>query len=138
MTDNASDQPLQFFVDRSLGRHKVPSLLRVEGIQLHTLAEVYGIPADESVSDVEWLGLAGTQRWPVLMKDERVRYRPAERLALIEHNVQAFCLTSGNLRAQQMAEEFLLVLDDIATACAAHSPCLYAVSKGRLRRIDLD
>jgi hypothetical protein len=31
------------------------------------------------------------------MKDERIRYRPSERAAVVAHRVQAFCLTGGNL-----------------------------------------
>ena len=57
------------FVDRSLGRIKVPALLRNAGLRLVTLAEHYGIPADETVPDQQWLELAGTQGWAVLMKD---------------------------------------------------------------------
>lgn len=47
------------FLDRSLGRIKVPQLLRSAGLRLTTLAEQYGIPADEQVADAEWLALAG-------------------------------------------------------------------------------
>jgi hypothetical protein len=47
------------FLDRSLGRKKVPDLLRAAGLRLVTLAEHYGIPADEGVADTEWLELAG-------------------------------------------------------------------------------
>lgn len=61
------------FVDRSLGRIKVPELLRAEQLRPVTLAEHYGIPADESVADVDWLKLAGTRNWTVLMKDEAIR-----------------------------------------------------------------
>jgi hypothetical protein len=125
------------FLDRSLGRRQVPELLRGAGLQLQTLSEVYGIPADEDVSDVTWLELAGSQGWPVLMKDERIRYRAAERDALVAHGVKAFCLTSGNLRAAEMAEHFLAVLDQIADACALPGPFLYAVSGSWLRRLDL-
>ena len=52
------------FLDRSLGRVKVPQLLRDAGLRLLTLAERYGIPADEGVSDEEWLAeVAGEARW---------------------------------------------------------------------------
>ena len=98
------------FLDRSLGRRQVPAQLRAQGLRLQTLAEVYGIPADEDITDVEWLEMAGGRGWPVLMKDERIRYRAVEREALIAHSVQAFCLTSGNLRAADMAERFLAVI----------------------------
>lgn len=47
----------QFFVDRSLGRRRLPEGLRSDGWVLHTLAEVYGVPTDEAVADV------GTARW---------------------------------------------------------------------------
>ena len=54
------------FLDRSLGRIKVPRLLRAAGLRLITLAEHYGIPEDEDVSDDEWLELAGRRGWVVL------------------------------------------------------------------------
>lgn len=126
------------FVDRSLGRRQVPDLLRAAGLCLHTLAEVYGIPADEAVADVDWLARAGQQGWAVLMKDERIRYRPAERAALIDHRVRAFCLASGNLRATEMAQLYLDVLDKLVAACGAPGPFLFVVTRSGLRRIDLD
>lgn len=61
-----------FFVDRSLGRVRVPMVLRESGWSLVTLSEHYGVPHDEAVADVEWLRLVGRQGWPVLMKDERI------------------------------------------------------------------
>jgi hypothetical protein len=127
----------EFFLDRSLGRRQVPDLLRAAGLRLRTLSEVYGIPADEDVADVDWLELAGTRRWVVLMKDERIRYRPGERQALVSHKVMAFCLTSGNLRAHQMAELFLASVEEITAACHDPGPFLYAVSSQGLRRLDL-
>lgn len=133
----ATPPRLGFFVDRSLGRIQVPALLRAAGIELRTLAEVYGIPADERVTDPEWLELAGSQSWPVLMKDARIRYRSAERAALIAHGVQAFCLTNGNISGAAMADEFLAAMDRIVEACHAEAPCLFAVGAGRLRKLDL-
>jgi len=127
----------EFFLDRSLGRRQVPDLLRAAGVRLQTLAEIYGIPADETVQDVDWLARAGDQGWPVLMKDERIRYRAAERQALLVHNVQAFCLSSGNLRAVAMAEIYIRVLPRIIVACQQPGPFLYVTSSAGLRRVDL-
>ncbi|WP_219419594.1 hypothetical protein [Pseudonocardia nigra] len=137
MTEGHPDGLPVLFLDRSLGRRQVPDLLRSEGLQLHTLAEIYGIPADETIADVDWLARAGREGWAVLMKDERIRYRPAERAAVIEHRVRAFCLTSGNLRAQDMASLYLGVLGRLVTACAEPGPFLYAISRQGLRRLDL-
>ena len=49
----------ELFLDRSLGRIRVPQLLRDAGLNLVTLVEHYGVPTDESVADEEWLQLAG-------------------------------------------------------------------------------
>ena len=126
-----------FFVDRSLGRHLVPRLLRADGWSLVTLAEHYGIPQDEDVDDVEWLELAGQTGWPVLMKDEKIRYRPAERAAVVAHGVRAFCLTSGNLTAQQMADVFMVHKELIWQLGAEPGAKLFAVSREGVRQIDL-
>jgi hypothetical protein len=44
------------------------------------------VPADETVADVDWLAPAGSRAWVVLMKDERIRYRAAERRTLLAHD----------------------------------------------------
>jgi hypothetical protein len=51
------------FLDRSLGRIKVPELLRRRGLRLITLAEHYGVPGDEAIADETWLELAGASGW---------------------------------------------------------------------------
>lgn len=125
------------FLDRSLGRIKVPQLLRATGLRLVTLAEHYGIPEDESIADVEWLELAGAQGWVVFMKDTRVRYNRAERDAVREHGVRGFCLSNQSLTAEQMANRFLDNLDAIAEASAAAGPFLYAVHQNRIERLPI-
>lgn len=53
--------------------------------------------------DLDWLPIVGTNDWVVLMRDKRIRYRPAERKALLDHGVRAFCLTgSGNASSWSM------------------------------------
>lgn len=127
------------FLDRSLGRIKVPRLLRRAGLRLVTLAEHYGVPADEGVVDEEWLELAGTSGWAVFMKDTRIRYNPAERIAVLRHSVQCFCLTSQSLSSDEMARRFIDNLDAIAQACADdRGPFIYAVHSSRIERLRLD
>lgn len=126
-----------FFLDRSLGGVQVPRMLRDAGIEVVTLGEHYGVPADETIADVEWLELAGSRKWPVLMKDTRIRYRASERQALLAHGVQAFCLTNANLKAAQIAEQFLISMDRIRAAIKLEGTCLYAVQNGRITRIDV-
>ena len=125
------------FLDRSLGRRQVAAVLRADGLRVRTLAEVYGIPADETVSDVDWLSRVGDEGWVALMKDERIRYRTIERDAVLTHRVRAFCLVGGNLQAADMAERYLVALDVMVNACVEPGPFLYAVSATGLRRIQL-
>ena len=123
------------FLDRSLGRITVPSLLRAAGLRLTTLAEHYGVPADETVTDEEWLSLAGSRGWAVFMKDARVRYNLAEREAVRTHRVRCFCLSNQNLAAEAMAAQFLGNLDAIVDACADDGPFIYAVHRRRIDRL---
>jgi hypothetical protein len=126
------------FLDRSLGRRQVPELLRAAGLRLNTLAEVYGVPDDETVTDVDWLARAGMSGWAVLMKDSRIRYRTFERNALVAHQVRAFCLAGGNLRAAEMAQIFIEAADAMAEACAEPGPFLAVVTAGgALRQVPL-
>ncbi len=127
-----------FFVDRSLGRKQVPTALRAAGGELVPLAEHYGIPADEAVEDVEWLELAGENQWPVLMKDERIRYRPAERGAVIAQGGprvlpdlrEPVGRTDG--RAPRRESERRLA------SRRGRRAGLFAVSRGGVREIPLD
>ncbi|MGI8921267.1 MAG: hypothetical protein ACR2HD_06275 [Solirubrobacteraceae bacterium] len=129
-----SRQPPEFFVDRSLGRHQVADALRSSGWVLRTHHEAYG-DRDETVSDVEWLELCGRQQLPVLTKDRRLRYRPAEIDAIRQFGVRAFVLTAGSLRAAEQAARFEHSRDRIEEACAARGPFVYAVHAQRIVRI---
>jgi PIN like domain len=95
----------ELFVDRSFGRVQVPRRLRAAGLRLVTLAEHYGRPADESISDVEWLAEAGLRDW-VVLKDERIRRRAAEKEVLMGARVRCFVITRGDVRAEQMGPAF--------------------------------
>lgn len=116
------------FVDRSLGRIQVPRMLRDAGLRLTTLAERYGVPADETVTDEQWLADAGGLGEAVLMKDDRIRYRPAEKAAVIEWRVRAFCLARRDLTAPAMADAFLSNLSRITAICAESPAGVFVVS----------
>lgn len=49
----------------------------------------------------------GARGLPVLTKDTRIRYTPAELGALRRADVRLFVLISGNLKSEQMAEAFV-------------------------------
>jgi len=126
------------FIDRSLGRIQVPTLLRAAGLRLVTLAEHYGIPADEKVRDATWIQLVGERGWVALMKDRRVRFNRAEREAVRRHAVRCFCIPRQNLTAQEMANRFLHNLGFMEAACGEPGPFMYAVDERRLRPLPLN
>ena len=123
------------FLDGSLGRLKVPQLLRERGLRLVTLAERYGIPDDERVTDERWLRDAGRRGEAVFMKDARVRYKVAEKRAVTQLQVRCFCLSRQDLRADEMAGRFLDNLHRITEACRDDGPFIYAVHGRRIDRI---
>ncbi|CAN5421244.1 hypothetical protein BH20VER3_BH20VER3_05500 [soil metagenome] len=61
----------------------------------------------QNATDQEWLTAAGKKKWIVITRDERIRYRTAERQALRRAKVRAFVLAAqGDLRAETLAETF--------------------------------
>ena len=127
------------FLDRSLGRKKVPELLRAEGIRLITLAEHYGIPHDETVADTEWLQLCGERGWLAVMKDDRIRYVGAERQALFDFRVMAAVITNANLSALDMATRIFRALTDLPQLVNDRErPFLYALHQNRIEDIPLN
>ncbi len=90
---------MTFFVDRSLGRRAVPSALRDAGFEVVSHDDVFAADTDDEI----WLTEAGARGWIVLMKDDRIRYRPRERAALEAARVQAFALTVANMTGEQQA-----------------------------------
>jgi len=85
----------------------VPDALRSAGAAVHVMADVYGERIGQDLADAEWLRDAGDKGWVVLMKDDKIRYRPAELEALTTAGVRAFCLTNANLRGVEMAQRFV-------------------------------
>jgi hypothetical protein len=87
------EKPAEFFVDRSLGKSIVEGL-RDAGLTVHSMADIYGERRAQLLADEVWLRDAGKNDWIVLTKDDAIRRRPAERDALTEAAVRAFCLTN--------------------------------------------
>lgn len=83
-----SEPPPELFCDRSLGRKKVPERLRSVHPRVIAHDDVFPQDTDDHV----WLREAGRKGWIVLMRDDRIRYRPQEQRALIDAGARCFCL----------------------------------------------
>lgn len=69
-----------------------------------------------------------------VLKDARIRRRPAEKQALHDSQARCFCISDGNLGFAEMAQRYLSNWPAILAACAAPGPFLYSV---RVREIAL-
>jgi len=61
------------------------------------------------------------------MKDDAIRRRPAERDALTEARVRAFCLTNAQLRAAEQTARFVENRHRIVQAARKPGPYIYGV-----------
>jgi hypothetical protein len=129
------EQPPKFFLDRSLGRHAVPEALRAEDWDLITLAEHYGMPADENVADTDWIAEAAEHGWPILMKDKRIRHRQAEIAAVIAHKARCFVITRGGLPSADMARRLIANKAASYAATAEPGPYIFSVQLDRISRL---
>jgi hypothetical protein len=135
VSPSSSPQPPEFLINRSLGRYRLARALRAEGLAVRTMAEVYGEAIGQGLDDETWLADAGRNGWIVLMKDDAIRRRPAERDALVAHNVRAFCLTNANLRAADQAARFIANIPGILRQAHRPGPYIYGVYRDSLRRL---
>jgi hypothetical protein len=61
-----------FFIDRRLGK-SIAVALRAAGLEVLTVAAVYGEKTAQTCKDEVWLHDAGTAGWAVLTKDDAIR-----------------------------------------------------------------
>jgi len=104
-------------------------------MDLETLAEVYGMPADEQVDDVVWLERVGTLGHVALMKDSSIATNPAEKLVVQTFNVRCFSLVDKGVPYFRMAAWFLNSWEAMATLCGAPGPFIYDVGESSLTQI---
>ena len=139
MKSNPSSEPTlpsrpKILVDHSLGRLAVPAFFRDAGFDTTTIMELFG---RTNVPDVEWIGMAGALNMVVAHKDSRIRYRPAERRAVIKAKLRMLCLTSGNLTVAEQVDCFRLNLKEIEKWWGKPGPWILAVRKGGIGGMDL-
>ena len=104
-------------------------LLRKAGLNV----EIHDDHFPQNAQDPEWLTAAGRKNWIVVTRDERIRYRVAERQAIRRAEVRAFVLAAqGDLRAEMLAEIFLKALPKIRRTVTKQKPPFIAkISRGR-------
>lgn len=91
---------MTFFFDNNLSK-KISDGLRAFGESAIHLQEHF--PGD--TPDVEWLKYVGENKYILVTRDERVRWNPAEKVALKQYGVGAFFLGGKNLSSWKIIEQ---------------------------------
>ncbi|MBX6324679.1 MAG: hypothetical protein IRY93_01440 [Chthoniobacterales bacterium] len=74
----------------------------------------------QDAPDEEWLMVTGQNRWVVITRDERIRYRAAARQVIRRAKVRMFVVVArGNLRIEAVAEIFLKALPRVRSIIAS-------------------
>lgn len=94
--------------------------------------EIHDDHFSQNAQDPEWLTAVGKKNWIVVTRDERIRYRVAEKQAIRRAKVRAFVLAAqGDLRAEMLAEIFLKALPKIRRTVNRQKPPFIAkISRG--------
>lgn len=124
--------PLEFFVDRNLGR-STPARLREQGWTLHLIAEEFPDDAQD-ISDEVWLDHGLARGWVPLCKDGRIRGRDHERAPIERHGGVLFYLDNQQLKIDEMVRRILGAEADIIAAVTRGGPALYAIGTDSIRR----
>ena len=132
---SSSLSPPDLFIDRSLGRRKIPERLR----QVHPNVIAHDDVFAQDTDDEVWLMEAGRRGWIVLTKDERIRRKPGEQTAIAGFGARCFVLhpTKG-MTAEDMADVLISALPRIlAVAREERRPGFVKIvsRQGRIRHL---
>lgn len=92
------------------------------------LADLFPLDA----KDTEWLQRAGEEGWLVITHDKKIKTRPGERRAIIEHGVGCFIPAyRQNLKKSEIAEMVLGALEDMEDLFKkTPRPFIFTMTKG--------
>lgn len=111
-----------FYVDESIFSKALVAELTAAGIAFDRV----GVTVPFGAQDDVWLSHCGRHSYVALTRDQRIRYRPLERQALIDHGVACFTFTHGQATARQCAARIIaLAASMIEIACREPRPFLY-------------
>ena len=105
-----------YFTDRDLG-HRFPEILKSAGLNVERHADHFA----PDTPDAEWLEAAGNKGWIVLTHDRRIRYKPNELEAVVQHGV-ALLVIVGAAPYPDLARSFVATRQVIERFLDEHKP----------------
>lgn len=105
-----------FFTDRDLGL-RFPAILRDAGLRVERHADHFAPDCPDS----EWLRVVASRGWIALSHDARIRYKPNELAAIIEHDVGLLVIV-GKAPYADLARSFVATLPRVLAFLSRHTP----------------
>jgi hypothetical protein len=105
-----------FFTDRDLGL-QFPAILRDAGVHVERHADHFA----PDCPDHEWLRDVASRGWIAVTHDGRIRYKPNELAAVVQHNV-ALLVVIGDAPYSELARSFVVTLPRVLAFLAEHRP----------------
>ena len=128
---------LRLFLDRSVGTRKIAAALRERQVDVETIVDRYGA-ANAHIRDEQWIAEATADGRLLVSADQRIRYRPLERMAICRHSARCVTFAAGNLTADEMILLFVRHLPSIVRIADDPGPFVYHLTQARLAKMALD
>jgi len=122
----------EFFIDRDLGRYKVPQAVREMGFVVHPLYEVYP-DAEEGTEDPDWIADSAARGWIVLCRD-KLRH-PGERPAIERHRARVFRVARSAKNSDQQIEYIGNNIHRITQRARRPGPFIYRIDRNRIEKM---
>lgn len=107
------DLPPDFtlFLDRGMSVNLLLTELQTMGVPFVRHDDIF----PQNTPDTVWLAEVGRRGWLVLTLDQRIRYNPLEKQALLASGIGSFILVAKNLPGRQIAASIVRALPAMAT-----------------------
>lgn len=129
--DGAAADEVKLFIDRDLWSRALDQALRDAGVPFVAHREMF----DDDTPDADWLPRVAEERWVVVTRDQRIRYRRNEVDAVRRGRLHLFALSSGNLSAAESGRLLVAAWPRIQAAVRANAPpMLWSITRGGLIR----
>jgi len=106
-----------FFIDRSIGKHKVADALRNAG----ELVKVHDDRFPQNTKDQDWLPTVAAEDRIILTADQRILNRPLEIEAVRNSKAKLFVYSSKEMTGEAMSSGFLAAADKIKEIAMSRS-----------------
>lgn len=123
------------FVDASVPRGVADEVKKVRP-DARWMGDVFPLDTKDPV----WLRKAGEEGWLVITHDKKIKSRPGERRAIVEHDVGCFILAyRQDLKKLEIAQMVLAALEDMeALFESTPRPFIFTMAKdGEFRRYNV-